>query len=334
MGNEGERLTSITAILSRYRQPSLLRSLTEAGVSFGGLFVLCAAIYLLRDHGWPLLVLTPLASFFVVRVFIIQHDCGHLAFFRSRALNHAMGVLCSLFTFTPYFLWRRQHAAHHRVWNNLDRRETGLDIYSSCLTVKEYSGLSRGRRLLFRIAHSVIISQLLLPPLVFLVLYRFPFDAPAQWRRERLSVHATNAGLAMLIGGMAVIVGWRSVALVYGPVIVLAAVIGVWLFSVQHRFPGAQWYRSAEWSFRRASLEGSSCLRLPALLHWLTGNIGFHHVHHLSPSMPNYRLAACHRAMLEASFIPQPALAFGTALRSSGYVLWDEDRAQMVRPLP
>ncbi len=291
---------------------------------------LCAAMYAtLAVSFWLTLALALPAAGFLVRIFIIQHDCGHGAFFHSRAANDWVGRLCSLATLTPYANWRRQHAAHHANWNNLDRRESGSDIYSACLTVHEYRQLSPARRLLYRLVRHPSIALIALPPLVFLLLYRLPFDTPPHWRRERLSVHATNLALAAIIVGLGLVVGFGAMAMVQLPIMVFAAIVGVWLFSVQHRFEAAHWFANADWSPGGASLRGTSCLRLPAILQWFTGNIGFHHVHHLNPRIPNYRLAACHAA--SPHLRQAPTLTLRDALKGSGLWLWDEVQGRMVR---
>src|SRR5262249_22086318 len=155
------------------------------------------------------------------RVFVIQHDCGHGSFFRSRLANRVVGWLCSLCTLTPYGNWARQHAWHHARWNDLDNRQAGADIYSACLTVREYRMLPRGRRLLYRLPRHPLIAHLLLPPLIFLVLYRLPFDTPRTWAAERRSVYLTNAALVALFGGLVALLGWQSVLLVHLPVMIV-----------------------------------------------------------------------------------------------------------------
>ena len=178
--------TSVRGISAAAPQTSSVsKSLFQIGTSFGGLFAVCAAMYVLLDHSfWLALALAPLAAGFVIRIFIIQHDCGHVAFFRSRRANDLLGMTCSLFTLAPYASWRRHHAGHHGVWNNLDRRDSGVDIYSSCLTVEEYRALGRWQRLGYRLLRHPLVANVVLPPLVFLALYRVPFDAPPEWRRE------------------------------------------------------------------------------------------------------------------------------------------------------
>lgn len=286
-------------------------------------------MYLLAPHSfWLSLALAPLAALFLVRIFIIQHDCGHYSFFRSRRANNVTGFLCGLLTLTPYTSWRRQHAGHHGVWNDLDRRETGADIYSSCLTTEEYLALSRRKRWEYRAARHPVVANLILPPLIFLVLYRLPFDMPRSWRRERRGVYLTNIALVGLLGGLGLLLGFGQVALVQTPVMILAAMIGVWLFSVQHRSEKTQWFRHEQWDAQAASLQGSTFLRLPGPLRWFTGNIGYHHVHHLNPRVPNYRLRDCHAALSDLREVPQ--LSFREAMRALWFVLWDERLGKMV----
>jgi len=312
-----------------FELPVLVESLGQFASSFGGFFCACAAMYLTVGVSyWITLVLALVAAGFLVRIFIIQHDCGHGSFFKSRRANHALGLLCSLLTLTPYATWRRQHAGHHGVWNDLDRRLSGVDIYSSCLTVAEYQRLSPWHRRWYRLMRHPFVANILLPPLIFLVLYRVPFDTPKAWRRERRAVYMTDFALVAAIGGLGFLVGFDRVAAVQLPVIVLASIIGVWLFSVQHRFEHTFWVRHSEWRFSDAALLGSSHLRLPRLLQWFTGNIGLHHIHHLNPRIPNYRLQECHDAnpLLRTA----PILTLWSGLRQGRFALWDEERGRMV----
>jgi omega-6 fatty acid desaturase (delta-12 desaturase) len=264
----------------------------------------------------------------LVRVFIVQHDCGHGAFFRSRRANDAVGMICSVLTFTPYANWRRQHNLHHGNWNNLDRRQAGTDLYSECLTVEEYWARPRWRRFTYRALRHPIVGQIIIPPLVFLFFYRLPFDTPKAWVKERRSVHRTNLAIIAVMGGLMLWLGLWPVLLIQVPVIALTAIIGVLLFSLQHRFEGAIWAWQEDWNATTAALHGSSFFKLPRLLQWFTGNIGFHHVHHLSPRVPNYRLEECHRAVpaLQAA----KTLTWWQGLKAIRLMLWDEANAQMV----
>lgn len=317
--------------LVTYRTPTLRRSVTQMATTVLPLLAVYAAMYgALQYSAWLALALAVPAAFFVVRAFIIQHDCGHLSFFRAPWANHVVGTLCSLVTLTPYLAWRRQHAGHHGNWNNLGRRSSGLDIYSSCLTLAEYEALTPGRRRLYRWSRHPAIALFLLPPLVFLLLYRVPFDTPSGWRLERAAVYLTNLALLLVFGGLGLAFGFGTVAIIELPVIAVAAMIGVWLFSIQHRFDGARWFESEEWTPAAASLGGSSFLRLPRVLQWLSGNIGFHHVHHLDPRIPNYRLEECHAA-LPALRAVEP-LSLRRALAGVRLSLWDEAGGRMAAP--
>lgn len=312
-----------------FQGPILHRSLIQLTTSVVGFFATCVAMYALIDVTYALvLALAPLAAGFLIRIFIIQHDCGHGSFLPKRWANDALGRLCSLLTLTPYANWRRQHACHHGIWNDLDRRDSGVDIYSSCLTVEEYRALGARERWWHRVTRHPVVANLLLPPLVFLVLYRIPFDAPKSWRHERRAVYVTNIALAAAIVGLGGLVGYGRLAAVQLPVMILASIAGVWLFSVQHRFEDACWARHDRWNSTDAALHGSSFLQLPRVLQWFTGNIGFHHVHHLHPRVPNYRLQACHEHI--ALLVTVPKLSLWDGLRASRYVLFDEARGRMV----
>jgi omega-6 fatty acid desaturase (delta-12 desaturase) len=304
-------------------------ALSQIATTFPPLLALLAAMHVgLRLGWWPVFVLALPAAGFVVRVFALQHDCGHGSLFRSRRTKDAVGRFSSLFTLTPYSHWRRQHAAHHAVWNDLDHRDRGADIYSTCTTVAEFKALGRWRRLAFCAVRHPLVAQLLPPPLVFLVLYRIPFYAPPAWRRERRGVLLTNAALAAAYGGLCMMLGFWPVVSVLLGVMVPASIAGVWLFSVQHRFEGVRWIRHATWDPVTASLEGSSYLRLPPILRWFTGRLGFHHVHHLAPRIPNYRLEDCHNA--HPAFAGVHVVTLRDAFSAPRYVLWDDAAGRMV----
>ncbi|MSP81718.1 MAG: fatty acid desaturase [Alphaproteobacteria bacterium] len=319
----------VRVAVARFQSPSLGRSLTQSAVSLGCFLGVCGAMYwALGVSGWITAGLAPLAAFMLVRIFIIQHDCGHGSYFRSRHANLALGVVCGILTLTPYATWRRQHAGHHGVWNDLDRRQSGADIYSTCLTIAEYAALSPWRRRWYRLTRHPLVANILLPPLVFIVLYRLPFDAPASWRRERWGVHLTNLALGVLIVGLGLTIGFGKVVAVQLPVMVLASIIGVWLFSVQHRFAETTWARRERWDPTTAALRGASHLRLPPLLRWLTGSIGLHHIHHLNPRIPNYRLQDCPES--NPFLDDAPKLTLWSGLMAVRFTLWDEGRGRMV----
>ena len=313
-----------------FARPNGWKSALQLLTSFGPFLAGCAAMYLVYPVSDLLtLALAVPTGALLIRVFIVQHDCGHGSFFASRRANAIVGRLCSLITLTPYANWSRQHGLHHADWNNLDRTGGGSDIYSACLTVSEYLALSPWRRFLYRLPRHPLVANVLLPPLVFLLLYRVPFDTPRAWRRERWSVHMTNAAIVCLFGTLVVFLGWREVLLVHLPVMVVASILGVWLFSLQHRFETARWTAKSEWSFVEAALDGSSWFRLPRALHWLTGNIGFHHVHHLNPRVPNYRLSEAHEAV--HALRPIQPLPLRRSLAAPFLTLWDERSGRLVR---
>ena len=320
----------VLAALTPFQTPSFLRSAWQFASTFLLYLAVNGAMYAVAPVStWLTLALAVPAGGLVVRLFIVQHDCGHNSFFKSRRLNDLLGRFCSVLTYTPYAFWRRQHANHHASFNNLDRRDTGIDLYSTCATLEEYLALPAFRRWIYRFVRHPLITQILLPPLVFLVVYRVPFDAPRTWLRERRSVLMTNAALAMVLSGLGFLFGLRTMALVQFPIVAVASIIGVWLFSVQHRFENSMWERQENWGHLQASMEGTSYLKLPKVLQWFTGNVGFHHVHHLSARVPNYRLKACHEANQALHGVT--VLTFREAITAPFYSLWDEELRRMVR---
>ncbi len=319
----------IRAAVAPFERPSQSLAIYQVVTSIGFYLAAVALMYgsLHLSYALTLLLAVP-ASLLLVRVFIVQHDCGHGSFFAGARNNDILGALCGVLTLAPYANWRRQHAAHHANWNNLDR-DTGMDIYSACLTVAQYRALSSWKRFLHRLPRHPLIAHVLFPPLVFLLLYRTAFDTPKAWTRERRSVWSTNLVLLSVFSGLCVVFGFEAVVMVHLPIVIVTTVIGVWLFSVQHRFEDARWLHRDEWNFMDAALLGSSYLSIPLVLHWLTGNIGYHHIHHLSPRVPNYRLAACHRS--NALLQPEKPLSLRRAFGAGNLALWDESLLRLVR---
>jgi omega-6 fatty acid desaturase (delta-12 desaturase) len=319
----------LKASAARFASPIRSQSALQLATTIGLFLAGCAAMYaVLPVSYWLTLALAVPTGGLLVRVFIVQHDCGHGALFRSRRANDAVGWICSLLTLTPYANWRRRHAAHHGNWNNLDRRVSASDLYSTCLTVAEFRALPRWRRLLYRCGRHPLVANLLLPPVIFLVLHRLPLDRRRSTRAERRAVHATNLAVVAIVVAAGLLLGFPEVAMVQLPVAALGAVVGVFLFTVQHRFESSLWARGSDWRFAAAALRGASYLRLPRLLQWFSGNIGFHHVHHLEPRVPNYRLEACHRALPALRAVPP--LTLRGCWRALGLALWDEDRGRLV----
>jgi len=316
--------------IAPFEQASASSATVQLVTSVGLYVALCALMYFSLSISYLLtLALAIPAAAALVRTFIVQHDCGHGSFLRSPRANDVIGALCGVLTLAPYANWKRQHAQHHANWNNLDRRDSGADIYSTCITVAEYRALSPLQRVLYRLPRNVLLANFIIPPLVFLLFYRFPFDAPKTWTTERRSVWLTNAALTVMLLVFGFWLGFGSVAMVQLPIFFVTTVVGFWLFSVQHRFENGAWLRQSAWSFDEAALNGSSHLALPRVLQWATGNIGYHHIHHLSPRVPNYRLAACHQS---SEFLrPAVSLSLRRALAAGNLTLWDEDLGKLVR---
>jgi len=321
--------TELRAAVAPFESPSLALGAWQIVTSLG-LYVLTVAVmyWSLGISYWLTLALAIPASVLLVRTFIVQHDCGHGSFFAWKRGNDILGTICGVITLAPYAHWQRQHAGHHANWNNLDRRESGADIYSACLTVAEYRAMSPWQRFLYQLPRHPLIANILIPPLVFLLLYRTPFDTPKSWTRERRSVWITNLAVVACMMTLGMLLGFGAVLMVQLPIVIGSSIVGVWLFSVQHRFEDARWLNQSEWNFADAALKGSSHLALPRVLHWATGNIGFHHIHHLSPRVPNYRLAACHRS--NAVLQPEKPLSLRKAFGAGRLTLWDEAQEKLV----
>lgn len=287
---------------------------------------LWAAMSLTVGHAyWATLALAVPAAAFLVRLFMIQHDCGHRSFFRSPRLNDLLGSAIGVLTLTPHGYWRKAHNMHHASSGNLDRRGIG-DI--SLLTVREYLGLSRWRRLLYRVYRHPAVFLLIGPIYVFVVKYRLPLDLLRRHRGMLPGVLATNAAILLLGLGLGLWLGFAELAMVHLPIVLLSSLAGVWLFYVQHQFEHTYWRRDAEWDFHEAAIHGSSYYDLPQPLRWLTADIGIHHVHHLSSRIPNYRLAECLADHPELRQVSRIGLA--DSLRCLRLALWDEEAGRLV----
>lgn len=310
----------LAQFLAGYREASHARSVFELAVSAGALVLLWGAMWLSLSVGyWLTLLIAIPASGFLVRLFLIQHDCGHGAFFRHRAANDWIGRVLGVLTFTPYDVWRRAHAIHHATTGNLDRRGIG-DIET--LTVREYFARSWLGRLGYRLYRHPAIMFGLGPAYLFLLQHRLPVGMMREGWRPWVSSVATNAAIALVIGLMMWFVGPSRFLMVHVPIVLLAASMGVWLFYVQHQFEGARWTSDDSWNLHEAALHGSSHYDLPGMLRWLTANIGLHHIHHLSSRIPYYRFPQILRDRPELKNIGRVTL--GQSLRCVPLVLWDE----------
>ncbi|HLX72403.1 MAG TPA: fatty acid desaturase [Verrucomicrobiae bacterium] len=311
-------------IVARYQKPSVGRALWQVAntlIPYAALWTLM--FFTARISWWLTVPLAVLAGAILVRTFIIFHDCGHGSFFKSLLANHILGAVTGVLTFTPFYYWRWQHAIHHSSSGDLDRRGVG-DVWT--LTVQEYLESSRWRRFAYRLARNPVILFVIAPLFLFLVQQRVPsFKAPA---RERYSVYWTNLALGAMAAGLITIFGLKAYLIIQLTALVTAGAVGVWLFYVQHQFEGVYWERSEEWDYAEAALKGSSFYKLPKVLQWFSGNIGFHHIHHLSPRIPNYNLEKCHES--EPLFQTVKPVTLFTSFKSLTFRLWDERRRKLV----
>jgi omega-6 fatty acid desaturase (delta-12 desaturase) len=312
--------------IAAYARPATGRSLFELAVTAVPFLLLLVGMWAALSAGyWISLLLVLPAGAMLVRLFMIQHDCGHGSFFRRRAWNDWVGRGISLLTFTPYGYFRRSHALHHATTGNLDRRGMG-DV--ATLTLNEYRALPRSRRILYRIYRHPLVLFGIAPAFLFLIQFRLPLGlARAGWK-PWASTMVTNLALAAVVGLAISLIGWSSFLLIYLPVLLIAATAGVWLFYVQHQFEGATWNREDAWSFHHAALHGSSYYKLPGVLRWLTANIGIHHVHHLSSRIPFYRLGKVLRDRPELKQVS--GMTIRESLRSVRLKLWDEEKGGLV----
>jgi len=311
-------------VVARYQKPSVGRAvwqLVNTLVPYAGLWV--AMYFSLAVSWWLVVPLAVLAGGFLVRAFIIFHDCGHGSFFKSSKANHICGAITGVLTFTPYYHWRWEHAIHHSSSGDLDRRGTG-DVWT--LTVQEYLESSRWKRFGYRLVRNPILLFVIAPLVLFVFWQRIP--NPKAGLRERLSVYWTNLGLLLMMAGMSWIFGLQAYLIIQLIAIAVAGSTGIWLFYVQHQFEGVYWERNENWDYATAALKGSSFYKLPKILQWFSGNIGFHHIHHLSPRIPNYHLEKCHEA--EPLFQTVKPVTFFGSFKSFTFRLWDEQRRRLV----
>lgn len=272
---------------------------------------------------WYTIPLCFLAAGFMIRSFIIAHDCGHGSFYKTAKANDRAGVLMGVLSWSPYYQWRWEHAIHHATSGDLDRRGMG-DIWT--LTVQEYLESSRWRRFAYRLSRSAFVLFVLAP--LFLFFFQFRTVTKGAHRRAKNSVWFTNFCVLGMAIGLGSLFGYFNYFIIQLTVIVIAGSVGVWLFYVQHQFEGVYWGRGESWDYTQAALKGSSYFKLPKILQWFTGNIGFHHIHHLSPRIPNYNLEACHKA--ETIFQEVPTISLWKSFKSLRHHLWDETNEKLV----
>jgi omega-6 fatty acid desaturase (delta-12 desaturase) len=321
-----EYAVGLMRTLAAYRDPNAGRSAFELAITLVPFLFLWFLMWVALDAGyWIALLLAVPTAGFLVRLFIIQHDCGHSAFFRWRSTNDWVGRFISVLTLTPYDYWRQSHALHHASSGNLDRRGIG-DIET--LTVAEFQARSPLGRLSYRFYRHPFIMLGLGPAYLFLLRHRLPIGMMRGGWQPWLSVMATNAAIALLVTAVVWLVGIRLFLIIHLPITLLAASIGVWLFYVQHQFEHTSWERDTDWSFHDAALHGSSYYDLPPILRWFTANIGVHHVHHLSSRIPYYRLSEVLADNPDLRHVGRITLL--QSLRALKVVLWDEKERRLV----
>jgi acyl-lipid omega-6 desaturase (Delta-12 desaturase) len=323
-GSRGLDAACWREILAPYAKPDLRRSGFDVATSVVAYLALTAVMYAALDVSLLLvLVLGVPAAGFLVRTFIVFHDCAHGSFLPWRRANHWLGIACGLVVYSPFHVWRHEHAMHHASAGDLDRRGR-RDVET--LTVAEWAVLSRRKRLAYRTFRNPLVMLGLGPIWALMIAPRL---VPG-WARARFgrTIIATNIALVVLLVGLCALVGWRAVVVVQLPTAMLAGAIGIWMFYVQHQFEDVYWERKEDWSYAEAALRGSSYLKLPSVLQFFTGNIGLHHVHHLSARIPNYNLQRAHDE--NPVFHDVPRLNFGDGVRALQLKLYDEDRGRMV----
>ena len=311
-------------IVAPYARPHLGRSLLDIATSVFPYLALSVAMYLALDVSYLLTLAIGIpASGFLLRTYILFHDCSHGSFLPGKRANIWLGTVLGLLVYSPFQSWRHSHAVHHATAGDLDRRGVG-DVPT--MTVAEYRALPWTGRLGYRLFRNPLVMFGIGPIYAMVV-------APRMWSRSdrprnKRSVIGTNIALAAMITGLCLLMGWQQYLLVQGPTAFLAAAAGVWLFYVQHQFEDTYWQSSDDWSYADAALQGSSYLKLPKVLQFFTGNIGVHHVHHLSARIPNYNLQRAHDE--NPVFHDVPTLSLWDGLRAVRLKLWDEDRGRLV----
>lgn len=307
-----------------YNNSSLKKSIWQilnTFIPYVGLWVLM--VWSFHISYWLTLALAIPAAGFLVRIFIIFHDCGHGSFFKSQTANHILGTISGFLVFTPYFEWRFEHGVHHATSGDLDRRGRG-DVWT--LTVEEYKAASTFKKLLYRIYRHPFFMFVFGPIFSFVIAYRFA--SRHSQKRERWSVYYTNATLLATLLIMGFTIGFKTYLLIQAPVLLLAGSAGIWLFYVQHQYEGVYWERHDNWDFMTAAIKGSSFYKLPKILQWFSGNIGFHHIHHLSSRIPNYNLEICHYNTPEFQNVHPITLV--KSLKSMKFRLYDETAQKLV----
>ena len=311
-------------IILKYSDPNPAKSWWQIINSAGSYILLwILMIFSLKISYWITLALSVFAAGFMVRIFIIFHDCGHGSFFKSGRLNKIVGIVTGIIVFTPYHKWHHEHKIHHQTVGNLDKRGTG-DVKT--LTLGEYLKLTKWQRFSYRFYRNPFFLFGLAPILLFTISNRLTKKYMSG--KEILYIQLSNLALFGSILLLILLIGWKAFLLIQLPVLYIAAAHGIWLFYVQHQFRHVKWVTTDNWDYKTIAMEGSSMFKLPVLLNWFTGNIGYHHIHHLSPMIPNYNLKKCHDE--NPIFQDIKPITFFAAFESLLLRLWDEKRQMLI----
>lgn len=311
--------------IAPFERPHMKHSVWQIINTVGPFFVLWYLAFLsLSVSIWLTFAIDLVAAGFLIRIFIIFHDCCHKSFFKNKLANEIVGTLTGILTFVPYHQWRHTHSVHHASSGNLDRRGVG-DIWT--LTVDEYMQASWLKRMTYRLYRSPFVMFIIGPIFIFLIDYRF--NRKRAGMKERINTYITNiaivGSIALLCWGM----GWQSFLLIQGPMFFFSGMAGIWLFYVQHNYEESYYENDEEWDYVKAAMHGSSFYNLPRILHWITGNIGYHHIHHLSPRVPNYHLQKVHNK--SAALRNVQTITLKTSLESLKFRIWNEESKKFIQ---
>ena len=311
-------------IVRKYSTPDPVKSWWQVINTLGSFVFLWWLAYKALDISIYLAIFISLVNqIFNIRTFIILHDCGHGSFFKSKKLRTLIGTICGVLTFTPYKQWTREHAGHHQTSGNLDKRGLG-DVWT--ITTAEYSEMSPLAKLGYHAFRFPLVNFVIGPFYIFQIRFRFKqhFDGPEEDRNRYL----TNFLIAAIITTLCLTLGWKTFLIVHLPIVLLSNTIGTWLFFVQHQYEDAYWRKNDEWDYFDASIKGSSFLKLPKFFQWSTGNIGIHHIHHLSHQIPNYYLGQAYEE--NELFQDCKVLGFWESFKGIWLKLWDENTQELI----
>ncbi|MFD1205110.1 MULTISPECIES: fatty acid desaturase [Sporosarcina] len=319
-----EKTKQLHKNVAPFAKSDLKKSIIQLINTVPPIFILWYLAYLsLSVSIWLTFAVSIVAAGFVVRTFIIFHDCTHGSFFKNKKANNIVGTITGILTLFPYEKWKREHAIHHATSSNLDKRGVG-DIW--VMTVEEYMGASKWQRLAYRFYRNPFVMFGLGP--LYLVLISGRFNRKDARKKERFNTYLTNVAIVLLYAFMAYLVGWQAFLIVQASIMFVSAALGIWLFYIQHTFEDSYFEDESEWDYVKAAVEGSSYYKLPKVLQWATGNIGFHHVHHLAPRVPNYNLELAHESTPPLQ--KATTITIKTSLESLRYKLYDPARKSFI----